>query len=135
MSTGGVGRSAQRALLAFVIAGLLAGCGDDSRSTRVAEASAVEPTGVVVPVYALDNSFRPELTTVEVGDEVRWENRGRNDHDILYVEGVDFGISTDNFGPGAVYSHVFDRPGEYRYYCTIHGDQHVGMTGTIIVTE
>ena len=94
---------------------------------------AIEPTGVVVPVVALDNSFRPQLVEISVGDEVVWENRGLNEHNVLYVEGADWGIEVENFQPGGIYSHVFIEPGEYSYYCSIHGNETVGMVGTIIV--
>lgn len=93
----------------------------------------VPPTGVVVPVVALDNSFRPEVVEVAVGDEVRWENRGQNEHDLLYVETEEWGVQTADFQPGDVYSRVFTEPGEYRYYCTIHGTADVGMIGTVVV--
>ena len=93
----------------------------------------VEPTGVVVPVIALDNSFRPEIVEISVGDEVLWENRGLNEHNVLYVEGDDWGIEVEGFQPGDVYSHVFTEPGEYRYYCSIHGSTEVGMVGTVVV--
>jgi plastocyanin len=101
---------------------------------------AVEPTGVVVPVVALDNSFRPLSIEAHVGDTVVWENRGRNEHDVLSVEGTlddgtAWGITVDDFQPGAIYSHVFTEPGEYRYYCTIHGTAEVGMVGTVVITE
>ena len=94
---------------------------------------AVEPTGVVVPVIALDNSFRPDVVVISVGDEVLWENRGINEHDVLYVEGDDWGVEVEEFQPGDAYSHVFTQPGEYRYYCSIHGNTVVGMVGTVIV--
>jgi plastocyanin len=101
----------------------------------------VAPTGVVVPVIALDNSFRPEQLTIQVGDEVLWQNNGRNEHNILNVESADegfeadgaWGIDVEAFQPGDVFSHVFTEPGNYRYYCTIHGNTEVGMVGTIIV--
>jgi plastocyanin len=93
----------------------------------------VAPTGVVVPVFALDNSFRPDRIEIEVGDEVLWENRGLNEHNVLYVEGADWGVQVESFQPGDVYSHVFTEPGEYRYYCSIHGSTEVGMVGMIIV--
>lgn len=93
----------------------------------------VEPTGIVVSVAALDNSFRPDTVEVAAGDEVLWQNRGLNDHDVLYVEGDSWGVEVEGFGPGAAYAHVFNEPGEYRYYCSIHGNETIGMTGTIIV--
>jgi plastocyanin len=99
------------------------------------------PTGVVISVIALDNFFRPEQLTIQVGDEVLWENNGRNEHNILSVESADegfeadgaWGIDVEGFQPGAVFSHVFTEPGNYRYYCTVHGSAEVGMVGTITV--
>ena len=96
---------------------------------------AVEPTGVLVPVIALDNSFRPEVIEVNVGDEVVWENRGINEHDVLLVQdsASPFGVEVVDFQPGDLYSHVFTEPGEFRYYCSIHGNETVGMVGTVVV--
>lgn len=93
----------------------------------------VERTGRVVSVTALDNTFRPDRIEIDVGDEVRWENRGVNDHDVLYVDGDGWGVEVEGFGPGAAYVHVFSAPGEYRYYCSIHGNETVGMVGTVVV--
>ncbi len=97
---------------------------------------AVEPTGVLVPVIGLDNSFRPQVVEVNVGDEVVWENRGINEHDVLFVQdsAAPFGVEVADFQPGDFYSHVFTEPGEFRYYCSIHGNETVGMVGTVIVT-
>lgn len=92
------------------------------------------PTGVAVPVVALDNSFRPEIIEIQVGDEVVWENRGRNDHDVLSIVSGEWGVQVEDFGPGAVYAHVFTEPGEYQYYCSVHGTEQVGMVGTVIVS-
>jgi plastocyanin len=100
-------------------------------------ASSVEPTGVVVQVLALDNTFRPDRIEVQVGDEVLWENRGLNEHDVLYVQDSTspFGVEAARFQPGDVYTHVFTEPGEFHYYCSIHGTETVGMVGTVVVTE
>jgi plastocyanin len=42
-------------------------------------------------------------------------------------------VTVDEFQPGDEYRHVFSEPGEYRYYCTIHGTAEVGMVGTVVV--
>ena len=100
----------------------------------------VARTGVVIAVTALDNSFRPMSVEAKVGDEVVWENRGRNEHDVLSIEGTlddgsAWGVTVEEFQPGAIFAHVFTEPGEYRYYCTIHGTTDVGMIGTVVVTD
>ena len=106
-------------------------------SAATGEASPdVEPSGVIVPVLAIDNTFRPEVIEVEVGDEVLWENRGLNEHNVLYVEdsASPFGVDAAQFQPGDVYTHVFTEPGEFHYYCSIHGNETVGMVGTVVVS-
>jgi plastocyanin len=85
-------------------------------------------------VTALDNSFRPENIEVPAGTEVVWTNKGRNEHNVLHVEGDDWGVEVDDFQPGASYSHTFDEAGVYRYYCSIHGTTDAGMIGTIVVS-
>ena len=106
-------------------------------SGETAESGTAEPTATAttIEVTTLDNTFVEEQVNVAVGTEVIWKNGGRNDHDIVpVVEGAGWGVGTDGFHPGDAYSYVFTEPGEYPYYCTIHGTADVGMTGTIIVT-
>ena len=117
-------------------AATLAACGGDGASAKGGPSAggSVAPTGVVVPVAALDNSFRPEALEIHVGDAVEWENRGNNEHNVLSIEGDDWGVEVTQFQPGDVYTHVFTEPGEYAYYCSIHGTERVGMVGTITVS-
>jgi plastocyanin len=134
-----------------LVAGSFAACGgdddgaDDGLSTADGAgdggSDAPVPDDVVVidadpaEVTALDNSFRPENIEVPAGTEVVWTNKGRNEHNVLHVEGDDWGVEVDDFQPGAVYSHTFDEPGVYRYYCSIHGTTDAGMIGTVVVTN
>jgi len=114
----------------------------------------VEPTGVEVRVIAIDNLFRPEVIEVNVGDDVVWENRGMNEHDIVSVvgpaavagasgglqwsrttaDGVEWGVSANGFQPGATLRVRFAEPGEYRYYCSVHGNERIGMPGIVRVS-
>ncbi len=131
-----------------LVAGSLAACGgdDDSTggdgglSTSGGSSDDSVPEDVVVidtdpaEITALDNSFRPENVEIAPGTEVVWTNKGRNEHNVLHVDGDDWGVDVDNFRPGATYSHTFDEPGLYRYYCSIHGTTDAGMIGTIVVS-
>ena len=84
------------------------------------------PNGEVVQVRALDNTFRADTIEIVAGTEVLWVNGGRNDHDVLPVdESLDWGVPTDGFTPGDEYAHVFDTPGVYPYYCSIHGTKKI----------
>ena len=91
--------------------------------------------GTEATVTALDNSFRAPGIEVRPGTTVTWENKGRNDHDVLPVEGDGWGVEVEGFGPGATYSHTFDEPGVHRYYCSIHGTTDEGMVGTVVVAD
>ncbi len=94
----------------------------------------VAPTGEVVQVRSLDNTFRIADIEVAAGTEVWWVNGGRNDHNVLPVdESQDWGIATADFTPGDEYRHLFDVPGTYLYYCSIHGTKTVGMIGSVTV--
>ena len=100
----------------------------------VTEPGGVEPNGESVDVQAIDNNFRPEQVEISAGTEVVWTNAGRNEHNVIPVEGDDWGVPTEEFVPKDVYSHVFTTPGTYAYYCSIHGTAEAGMIGTIVVT-
>lgn len=91
--------------------------------------------GEVVKVQAIDNIFRKDAIEIVAGTEVQWQNRGRNDHNIVPIDGADWGvIDPTQFGPKTTYSFVFATPGTYAYYCSIHGTDTKGMVGTITVT-
>jgi plastocyanin len=100
-------------------------------------AEAYPATGTVVEVLSIDNVFLPEVIEVVAGTEVRWLNNGRNDHDVT-PDGDDdrlgWGVDAEGFAPKDEYSRLFDRPGTYVYYCSIHGTAEAGMVGTVVVT-
>ena len=99
--------------------------------TTVAPAA---PNGEVAEVRSLDNTYRLADIEVAAGTEVLWINGGRNDHNVLPVdESQAWGIDTEDFTPGDEYRHLFDTPGTYLYYCSIHGTTTVGMVGSVKV--
>jgi plastocyanin len=111
---------------------VLMSCGGDDDS---GDEPTVIDAGEEAAVEARDNVFRPEEISVVPGTEVVWTNEGRSDHDIEPVEGDNWGIAPDGFGPDATYAHTFDEPGRYAYYCTLHGTPTRGMRGAVIVRE
>lgn len=140
------------AYVAVSLAASLSSCAPDpdssaapaARSTTVPLATVAQSevrfpvNGKVEKVLALDNNFIPDAITIVAGTEVLWENNGRNDHDVIPVDDLDavaWGVKDDVFVPKAIYSHVFDQPGTYKYFCTIHGTADVGMVGVIVVTK
>lgn len=89
--------------------------------------------GSVVTVEAKDNRFDPATIEIDVGTTVRWVNVGRNSHNVLDIESEEFGVATSKFGPGKVYTHRFDTPGTFAYWCSLHGSRTRGMVGRIVV--
>ena len=91
--------------------------------------------GTAATVQSLDNTFRAPDIQVEPGTTVTWTNDGRNEHDVLPVEGDAWGVEVDGFQPGDAYEHTFTEPGVYDYYCSIHGTTSAGMVGSVTVAD
>lgn len=104
----------RRALLAAAPAALVL-----SRAARAGEAR------VDLKVFA----FVPATLTVPAGTKVTWTNRDDTPHTVtsaakppLFKSGA---LDTDDS-----FAWVFDTPGTYGYFCTLHPH----MQGTVIVT-
>jgi plastocyanin len=129
---------------------LMVSCGADGQDSGVTTIETVPANGEVVNIQALDNSFRPVDFEIAAGTEVMFDNRGRNDHNILPDTVKDdagliallasdtsptaWGVASTDFVPGDTYSHLFNVPGVYNYYCSIHGAPGAGMYGTLTVS-
>jgi plastocyanin len=129
----------------------LAACSDDEkssdetmpgRSAVIVDYRADVSTGAPkTQVVAQDNRFVPENVRISPGQTVRWTNQGRNPHNIIKTgEAVeytpDFGVEVADFAPqGGTYEFTFDEPGEYLYYCSLHGTENQGMVGAVIVGD
>lgn len=78
-------------------------------------------------VKAEDDFFEPLSTPAALGDVVRWEWTGANDHTVQtrsrQIDRFDSGIRSR----GSTFSHTFSYPGRFRYFCEIH----FGMEGTV----
>ncbi len=126
-------RAGGRALLAaaVLLATALVGCGDEGEA-------AGEGGGETVTVAALDNVFGeedPHVVRIDPGGTVSWENKGRNDHNIIPVGAGSYGVGETEFRPGATYEATFDEAGAFQYYCSLHGNQSDGMVGTVLVGD
>lgn len=97
-----------------------------------------------------DLVFDPDSLTISAGTTVTWENVGVVDHtvtayedkipaDAEYFASGGFeseGSARDNqqagfVGEGETYSHTFEVPGSYEYFCIPH--ESAGMTASITV--
>jgi len=95
-----------------------------------------EPTGSPAPdgaptvtVLLRDNRFHPARVTVAVGTTVLWSNAEDDptvEHNVI---SRDYRWASSNFVAGETYEHTFTPPGNYRYFCDLHG----GMTGMVVV--
>ena len=76
---------------------------------------------------AVDNfSFAPATTSVPIGSTIRWTNRDDVPHNIVSTEQK---FKSPVLDTDEQFSHRFDAPGSYKYFCSIHPT----MTGRIVV--
>ena len=121
----------KRIVPVIIFLGLTA-CGPDT-AVDLKVGQAMDPVEVTVT----DNEYTPAEINVTAGQSVVFNNIGANAHDIVASEpdaNSGFGVSIENFTEGQPYTYEFDRPGEYRFYCSIHGTKKgSGMAGIVIV--
>ena len=113
-----------------------------------AEAQVEEPAPIEIPEGALDftgfdtvaldiqdNAFTQRVVVVKAGTEITWTNQGRNEHNVRpSIEGAFEPISTlDLAEKGDSASITFDEPGDFPYFCSLHGTATRGQTGRVIV--
>jgi 3',5'-cyclic-AMP phosphodiesterase len=76
---------------------------------------------------SVDNfSFAPATASVRVGATVTWTNRDDIPHTVTSTERK---FKSPVLDTGQQYSHRFDEPGTYKYFCSIHPK----MTGQVVV--
>jgi len=90
----------------------------------VSHATAVAADTTIV--MAKDFMFAPTSLTVAAGSTVTWTNKDDEPHTIVSDSGLFRSAALDT---NESFSFRFDKPGTYRYLCTIHPR----MVGTIVV--
>jgi plastocyanin len=110
--------------------GLVAGAG-------VAVACLAAPAWAATSEVTVANvDYTPSAITVEPGDTVSWRFAGPDtNHSVTSEPGraesfdSDPGNSSPLHAPGDRFSHVFNTPGRFTYFCKVHGS----MSGTVTV--
>ncbi|GKS66616.1 hypothetical protein YTPLAS73_01630 [Nitrosarchaeum sp.] len=82
------------------------------------------PKGTSVPgCEGRDECYDPPNPIIFVGGEVIWKNNDNNAHTVTSgttLEGPDGNFDSGLLKPNEVFSHKFDKVGEYQYFCMIH---------------
>jgi plastocyanin len=123
--------------LTVFLALVIAGCGsDDSESTTTASQSTPDamtatetpaPADGPVTVDIKGFTFAPKTTTVAVGEKVTWTDSDKSNHNVVFDDKAQKGIS--NIRPGEEKSVTFSEAGTFAYVCAYHP----GMAGTVEV--
>jgi plastocyanin len=86
-----------------------------------------ETTKAGLSDVSVDNfTFTPATVTVKVGSTITWTNRDDIPHIVV---STDQKFKSPVLDTGEQFSHRFDTPGTYKYFCSIHPK----MTGQIVV--
>ncbi|WP_248322387.1 cupredoxin family copper-binding protein [Caballeronia sp. Sq4a] len=122
MNASFAGRCVRQLAVAIIIKGLFG-----LMPSACAEEPAQQVAAVAAPTITIDNfAFSQPTLTVPAGTKVTWINRDDMLHTVV-DETKSF--KSDPLDSGDTFSHVFDRPGTYKYFCSLHPH----MTGTIVV--
>jgi plastocyanin len=110
---------------------LVAACQPDD--TVLPDEPGLPGTGEEYTISMSAMAFSPEELTVPVGSTVLWTNTNTLAHTVT---ADDDSFASGLLEPGETFSQTFNEPGEYQYYCELHGDPgRLGMAGVIIVTD
>ena len=121
-----------RIKLTTIMAVLTAFLCSTATSPQGGMAIAQENASGATKVTITNNKFEPQTITVKAGSEVTWENK----EGTHVVTADDDSWNSSTLTAGKTFSHKFDKPGEYPYYCNFHGSKggHQ-MSGVVKVTR
>jgi plastocyanin len=71
------------------------------------------------PVVIRYGCFSPTVLYVETGETVEWQQMDSVPHNVTLLDGEVAGGDRGLYAGDSV-SHVFETPGVYAYYCTVH---------------
>lgn len=120
----------KRAALALAMAGgLIAGAAIALRVADPAPSARAAPGHALMNAVAIHNfSFGPTALTVPVGTKVVWTNNDDDPHTVTSDTDAT-PLKSPPLDTGESFAFTFDKPGTYRYFCTLHPH----MRGTVVV--
>lgn len=105
----------------------------DNKKEDIAPVRIAIPYGTSVPNCEVTNEcFLPAELTIDAGTEVIWSNDDEAAHTVTSGspnDGPDGVFDSALLMAGSEFSHVFNAPGEYPYFCLVHP----WMTGSVTV--
>ncbi len=75
-------------------------------------------------VHMAHHMYAPEKIVIAKGEKVTWINNDWVSHTVTSQS-----FASGNMSPGQVFTHVFNKPGVYNYYCNYHPN----MKGMVVV--
>lgn len=97
-----------------------------SQQSAASATTAPAAAASAVTILIKDFSFSPQTLTIAAGTTVTWKNLDGEPHT---VRGPDEQVRSSALDQSESYSVKFDKPGTYKYGCSIHPR----MSGTIVV--
>ena len=86
----------------------------------------IADTADATKIIVKDFMFNPTPLTVKTGSTVTWTNMDDEPHTVVSDTGI---LKSGGMDTKESFSFKFDKPGTYKYVCTIHPR----MVGTIVV--
>lgn len=137
----------RRTIVAILL--ILAACSESStKATPAPEASGKPVTNAgsasstaEATTSVVDTQFEPATLSVAAGTKVTWTQTGDQPHSVTSAEEIFDSapgcspVKSDECNhKGDTFAYVFDKPGTFRYYCSVHGTADgTGMSGTVTV--
>lgn len=96
-----------------------------AHTTTMANPSAEDGASTNVTIAGMQ--FLPSTIRVKAGEHVTWINNESIPHTVTsHNNGL---LASERLGRGSVFTHTFEQPGTYTYYCALHPS----MTGKVVV--
>lgn len=103
-------------------------CADAVNAAPPSSSSGSLAQAAAVPEVSISNfTFQPALLIVKAGTKVTWTNRDSTPHTVTSSD-KRF-VSSSGLDTNDQYSYLFDKPGTYEYFCSLHPM----MVGNVVV--